>query len=356
MRGRKWLALCLAFALALMMIALSGVKPLAGQEDDPFEDPLVLGAWLYEGNCVRCHGGYESARLASGLDEDDLIEAIEGGRGGCQVDWARSSGGPFGARQIKSVVAYMLAWEKGGGPPDLPALPPQPTPTPMPAPQGDEVLEPTPTPTPAMSEEVKQAVEGSSLALGAYLYTANCYRCHLAYDRARMGKGISLETLERTIANGKSATSMKPFSRRKGGDLRLAEIKAIVGYIAAWEKLDEAPALPEVLFTPPTPDPAKMLPVLPPDVPPVVGDARRGAESYAVYCAPCHGVEGEGALGPALARPWYGLRPDLTIRSTIQRGAPGSIMPRWSDTYGGPLDDQQIDDLVALLLGWAPAR
>jgi mono/diheme cytochrome c family protein len=204
-----------------------------------------------------------------------------------------------------------------------------------------------------MSAEVKQATEGSSLAMGAYLYTANCYRCHLSYERARMGKGVTLETVERTISNGKSATSMKPFSRRKGGDLKVAEIRAIVEYVAAWETLGEEPALPEVLFTPPTPDPARYLPILPAKVAPVAGDAERGVGVYAVYCVSCHGADGEGGLGPALARPWYGLRPDLTIRSAIQRGVPGSIMPAWSDTTGGPLTDEQIDDLVALLLGWA---
>jgi mono/diheme cytochrome c family protein len=204
-----------------------------------------------------------------------------------------------------------------------------------------------------MSAEVQQATAGSSLALGAYLYTSNCYRCHLSYERARMGKGITPETVQKTIANGKSATSMKPFSRRKGGDLKLSEVRAIVEYVTAWETLGEEPALPAVLFTPPTPDPAKYLPIFPAEVAPVIGDPARGAEVYAVYCASCHGAHGEGDLGPALARPWYGLRPDLTIRSAIQRGVPGSIMPAWSDMTGGPLTDPQISDLAALILGWA---
>ncbi len=353
MRGRGWPALVVAIALASVLMAFSGVKPLAGQDDDPLSDSLVLGAWLYEGNCVRCHGRYEVERLARGLDEEELVAAIEGGRDGCQVRWARSNGGPFGARQITALAEYMLAWETLGGPPDLPPLPPQPTATPPPTPQGDVAPDPEPAPTPVMSAEVKQATEGSSLALGAYLYTANCYRCHLSYERARMGRGVTLETVERTIANGKSATSMKPFLRRKGGELKLSEVRAIVEYVAAWETLSEEPALPEVLFTPPTPDPARYAPILPADVAAVAGNAEQGAGVYAIYCASCHGAEGEGELGPALARPWYGLRPDLTIRSAIRRGVPGAFMPAWSDTTGGPLTDQQIDDLVVLVQSWA---
>ncbi len=353
MRAPKWPVACgVALTLALLL-ALVGVQPLAGQTDDPLADPVVLGAWLYEGNCVRCHGGYETAQLARGMDEAELIAATEGGRDGCKIAWARRDGGPFSAREIEALAAYMLAWEALGGPPALPPLPPQPTPTPTPTPPGDQALEPTPSPTLAMSAELKLAVESSTLARGAHLYTTQCYRCHQSYERARQGKNLALETVERTITNGKSASSMKAFSRRKGGDLGLAEIRAIVAYIGAWESLGEEPALPDVLFTPPTPDPVKSLPILPVQVAPVTGDAVSGGELYLVYCALCHGAAGEGDLGPALARPWQGLRPDLTIRSIIQRGVPGSIMPTWSDATGGPLTDQQIDDLVALIQSWA---
>jgi mono/diheme cytochrome c family protein len=336
------------------LLLLMGTSQSTGQADDPLSDPVALGAWLYEGNCVRCHGAYESARLATVSSDAELIADIRGGPGGCQVTWDRRGGGPLGSREIKALAAYMLAWEDTGGEPELPLLPPQPTPTPSSLPQQeDAAAAATPAPEKRMSEEVREAVEGSPLALGAYLYTENCYRCHQSYGRARMGKGLADALVEKTIVNGKTATSMKPFSRRKGGDLTLREIRAIVGYIAAWERLGEEPALPAVLFTPPTPDPAKLLPILPHKALPVAGDPTRGANLYAIHCAPCHGASGQGAIGPALARLWQGLHPDLTVRSTIQRGVPGGAMPAWSQTYRGPLTDQEIDDLVMLILSWA---
>ena len=344
----------LALFVAILLLLVAGASRLAGEEEDPLSDPLVLGAWLYEGNCVRCHRPYEAARLAANASEDELLADIRGGPGGCKVTWDRRQGGPLGSREIKALAAYMLAWEELGGPPDLPPLPPQPTPTPTRLPEGGDVAAAaTVTPEESMSEEVRVAVEGSPLALGAYLYTENCHRCHQAYARTRQGTGFTPAQVEKVIANGKTATSMKPFSRRKGGDLTLREIRAIVAYIEAWELLNEEPALPAVLFTPPTPDPARLLPIRPHQAPAVAGDPTRGANLYAIHCISCHGVSGKGGIGPALARPWYGLRPDLTIRSTVQRGVPGFAMPAWSQTFGGPLSDQQVDDLVMLILGWS---
>jgi mono/diheme cytochrome c family protein len=351
MRPHHLLLWCVLLLVTLLLLA-TGASELSGQAEDPLSDPLVLGAWLYEGNCVGCHGSYESARLASAATEEDLIEDIRGRSGGCQVTWDRRRGGPLGIRELRALAAYMLAWEDLGGPPDLPPLPPQPTPTATPAPVL-QAAEASPTPEETVSEEVRVAIEGSPLALGAYLYTKNCHRCHQAYDRTRQGRGFTPAQVEKVIANGKTATSMEPFSRRKGGELTLREIRAIVTYIDAFELLNEEPALPAVLFTPPTPDPARLLPITPRQVPEVAGDAAAGAQLYAVHCVACHGADGEGGLGPALARPWYGLRPDLMIRATIQGGVPGSAMPVWGPISGGPLSDQQVDDLVVWILGWS---
>jgi len=34
---------------------------------------------------------------------------------------------------------------------------------------------------------------------------------------------------------------------------------------------------------------------------------------------------------------------------------PGSPMPAWSQEHGGPLTDQDINDIVAFILSWKPA-
>jgi len=77
-----------------------------------------------------------------------------------------------------------------------------------------------------------------------------------------------------------------------------------------------------------------------------------GALIYRENCAVCHGSEGEGRVGASLAKNWPSIRPDLTVRTIIINGVPGTAMPAWSDENGGPLDSNQIDALVAYILSW----
>ncbi len=89
-------------------------------------------------------------------------------------------------------------------------------------------------------------------------------------------------------------------------------------------------------------------------------------------CARCHGVEAEGGTNDFL-NPDTGVRsvvqvPELKtvfaryeepppgfedaeefIRETIERGRPGTDMPTWGNKYGGPLTEQELDDIVAWL-------
>jgi len=69
-----------------------------------------------------------------------------------------------------------------------------------------------------------------------------------------------------------------------------------------------------------------------------------GKRLYSAYnCAPCHGVNGGGAIGPPLMDDkWiYGARPDQ-IYATISQGRPNG-MP----SFGGHLPSEQIWQLVA---------
>jgi mono/diheme cytochrome c family protein len=84
----------------------------------------------------------------------------------------------------------------------------------------------------------------------------------------------------------------------------------------------------------------------------------------AVGCANCHGASGEGGLrqfkGHTYAEPPLKYIVDrykqagrndeeikLLIRDAIERGRPGTPMPTWGLQYGGPLNIQQIDFLMA---------
>ena len=79
----------------------------------------------------------------------------------------------------------------------------------------------------------------------------------------------------------------------------------------------------------------------------------RGDALYASQCASCHGLEGEGGLGPALKnRTVLKNTPDEIFFSVIRSGVPNTQMPSWSVDFGGPLTDEDIQDLVALLRSW----
>lgn len=92
------------------------------------------------------------------------------------------------------------------------------------------------------------------------------------------------------------------------------------------------------------------------------------AEPAAAGCAQCHGPGGmggeEGAqvVGPSLhttsladklqANPNY-VRLAVKYGGVVVSGNVNSQMPAWSAEVGGPLNEQQIEAVVALVEGWA---
>ena len=98
---------------------------------------------------------------------------------------------------------------------------------------------------------------------------------------------------------------------------------------------------------------------------------RLGKATFEEFCARCHGPEAQGGTvkryvtpGVKGAKPTDVPAPDLReIHSrhpdenpgvvawdTIQKGRPPTPMPTWGIRYGGPMNDQQITDLVNYLL------
>ncbi len=87
--------------------------------------------------------------------------------------------------------------------------------------------------------------------------------------------------------------------------------------------------------------------------PPATGE---GAALYAQYCALCHGAEGEGyAADNATRLRGQGFLTTVTdefLAMAIARGRPHTAMGGYSEAFGGPLADPQIDALVAHLRSW----
>ncbi len=79
----------------------------------------------------------------------------------------------------------------------------------------------------------------------------------------------------------------------------------------------------------------------------------RGQADYARYCALCHGAEAEGYAADhanALGNDdFLRIASDAFLRTAIEEGHPGTPMARWHRRYGGPLNDDNVSDIVTYL-------
>ncbi len=74
---------------------------------------------------------------------------------------------------------------------------------------------------------------------------------------------------------------------------------------------------------------------------------------YGQNCAGCHGVEGSGGAGIALANPVFlAIADDTVIRRTASNGVPGMPMPAFAQSAGGMLTEEQIDTIVHGIRSW----
>jgi len=184
---------------------------------------------------------------------------------------------------------------------------------------------------------------------GARLYAENCAVCHGEDGQGRVGATLAKDwpsirpdlQVQTTIENGVAGSPMPAWSQANGGPLSSAEIEAIAAYILTWETGGPREILPL-----PTPRPRPLLTA----VPEVEGNPNQGAILYDQNCAVCHGENGEGRIGATLAKSWPSIRPDLRMKATISNGVTGSPMPAWLQANGGPLKEEQVNDLVAFLL------
>jgi mono/diheme cytochrome c family protein len=86
-----------------------------------------------------------------------------------------------------------------------------------------------------------------------------------------------------------------------------------------------------------------------------------GQQLFAQYCAACHGDFGEGGRNPARAddiiapissAEFLKTRDDSTLRAVIAQGQPNFGMSPFGTAYGGPLEDDEIDAIVAFIRSW----
>lgn len=132
-------------------------------------------------------------------------------------------------------------------------------------------------------------------------------------------------TIRAVISRGQPDLGMSPFALSFGGSLDEEDIQALVAFIRAWE------ADPPV--------------ELPPEFEraPLLGS---GPEIFGAFCSQCHGLSGEGGIGPSFQDPAYhaGIS-DLEMFTAIDQGHEATPMISW----GAVLTDDQILSLVGHL-------
>lgn len=93
-----------------------------------------------------------------------------------------------------------------------------------------------------------------------------------------------------------------------------------------------------------------------PAVTPTTTASAEGAALYGQYCALCHGTEGEGYAADNATRlngqSFLTTADDDLIAMAIARGRNHTAMAGYSQDFGGPLDDGQIDELVQFIRAW----
>lgn len=155
---------------------------------------------------------------------------------------------------------------------------------------------------------------------GASLFEQNCANCH----GARVPLAESFEQARQVIASGGAHETMPVW----GEVLTAEQLDALVGYtLSAAEGTS----------------------------------TEIGQELYSQYCASCHGEFGEGGVNPTLpgdviapisSSEYLQTRDDLTLKAIIAQGQPNFGMSPFGTTYGGPLDDDQVDAIVSFLRAW----
>jgi cbb3-type cytochrome c oxidase subunit III len=197
----------------------------------------------------------------------------------------------------------------------------------------------------ALIEFTYQASQGASLAGGQPLYQQNCAPCHGQFGEggpnpAKPGSFIvpittseflntrNDATLRAIISLGQPNSGMSPFGSANGGPLDDTQIDAIVAYLRSWESkpLDTLPEQP-------TPTPTPSLPTA------------SGDKLYGTLCAQCHGANGEGGSGPALAGSDLKNKTDQDIFDAISKGTPNTPMIAWGEI----LSADQVNQLVQFM-------
>ncbi|MEE8418972.1 MAG: cytochrome c, partial [Dehalococcoidales bacterium] len=153
-------------------------------------------------------------------------------------------------------------------------------------------------------EAARVRIMGESAERGGELYHSLCITCHGA-DGDQM-PGIVLkdtelgdDVLKKTISRGRAGTIMPAFHVEDGGPLEFHQIADLINFLKNWDDVHIAEEPSDGTAEGPAEEPAE-------------------AEAlFAANCAPCHGADRMGGLGPPLTPDSLADKSDSDIRETI---------------------------------------
>lgn len=78
-----------------------------------------------------------------------------------------------------------------------------------------------------------------------------------------------------------------------------------------------------------------------------------GEALFDLSCSSCHGIAGEGGIGPTLnSKEFLQSATNAQAETIIAVGIPGTQMSAYSQDHGGPLTAEQIRAIVLFMRGW----
>jgi len=339
------------------------------------EERVQHGRTIYTEQCATCHGSQGEGGVGTALNNKGLLKntfdevffsVIRSGVPSTQMPaWSVDFGGPLTDEDVRSVVAFIRAWE--------PTAP-----------------------------EIEPVVFVPSPERGALLFASTCEVCHggnglgsedapAVNDAARLGS-LADDWYRGVIRNGRPAKGMPTW----GTVLSPNQVEDLIALIGAWRQGQDIQAAFNVtdllsagvyslqeedvesaamqvgraiaisegvaaellrnadaqLAAGDNAGALATLEILKEQWP--IGDPDLGAETYAVSCKPCHGGDGEGGGGgvfPALhPNEFVQANTNSEMVAFILAGRPGTAMAG----FQGRLTEGEIANVVAFLRTWQP--
>ncbi len=194
----------------------------------------------------------------------------------------------------------------------------------------------------ALVQFTMEVSSGASVELGQRLYSQNCAGCHGDFGEGGVNPANPSDiiapissaeylktrddfTLRSIVAQGQPNFGMSPFGAAYGGLLDDEEIDSLVSFMRSWEA-NPPVELPPEIFTGSV----------------ILG----GSEIFDQLCSQCHGLFGEGIVGPSLQDAEFrASNTSQDIYNTLNTGHAGTTMIAWGEV----LTAAQIEELVEFI-------